>query len=49
MGENYKTQSWLDAALDARYFDQEVYDKYMQASEEVGKLLSYMDKYPERY
>ena len=49
IGENYETQSWLDAALDAEYLTREVYDQYMAASQEVGKLLSYMIRHPERY
>jgi len=48
-GENYETQAWLDAALDCGYFNKDVYEKYMAASEEVGMLLSYMNKHPERY
>lgn len=48
-GENFETQAWLDAALDANYFDADIYERYLAASERVGKILSYMTKYPERY
>jgi four helix bundle protein len=48
-GENYETQTWLDAAYDAGYLTKEHYHQYLQASEEVGKLLSYMQKHPEKY
>ena len=49
IGENYETQSWLDAALDAEYLTQENYQQYMAASEALGKLLSYMIRHPDRY
>ncbi len=48
-GENYETQVWLDFALDRNYFDRATYDKLIEESEEVGKLLSYMEFNPEHF
>lgn len=44
MGENYETQNWLLFAQQEGYIDEVVCVKYLEASEEVGRLLSYMDK-----
>ena len=49
VSENYETQCWLDFALEADYIKKDVYEKYIGASEEVGKLLSYMENHPEKY
>lgn len=49
MGENYETQNWLFFALDEGYIDEATFESYMTASEEVGKLLSYMDNKPEQF
>jgi|AntRauTorckE5430_2_1112549.scaffolds.fasta_scaffold00871_4 four helix bundle protein len=49
MGENYETQNWLPFAFGEGYIDQMTLDSYMNASEEVGKLLSYMDKNPQQF
>ena len=44
MGENYETQNWLLFAQQEGYIDEVICAKYLEASEEVGRLLSYMDK-----
>jgi four helix bundle protein len=42
VGENFETQVWLDIALHANYLTQEKYADLLALSEEVGRLLSYM-------
>ncbi len=49
IGENYETQTWLHFALEEGYIDQQLFTSYLEASEEVGKLLSYMDKNPAQF
>ena len=49
MGENYEVQTWLSFALAEDYISQEVFDVYIKKSEEVGKLLQYMQYHPEHY
>lgn len=49
MGENYETQTWLSFALEEKYITKAQHDTYMEASEEVGKLLQYMLKNPTNY
>lgn len=49
MGENYETQTWLSFALAEEYISKEQHDIYLRASEEVGKLLQYMSKNPEKF
>ena len=49
MGENYETQNWLYFAKEEGYINQQLFESYMTASEEVGKLLSYMDSNAEQY
>lgn len=47
--ENCETQVWLDFALDRGYLERSVYDQLINDSEEVGKLLSYMEFNPEHF
>ncbi len=49
IGENFETQVWLDFAVDAKYIMREDYLSLCQQSEEVGKLLSYMQSNPARF
>jgi len=49
MAENFETQVWLDFALDAKYITEETYVSYRDASEQVGKLLTYMERNPDRF
>ena len=41
-GENYETQTWLEFAMRSGYITPEVHLRLTVESEEVGKLLSYM-------
>ncbi|MEM7573720.1 MAG: four helix bundle protein [Bacteroidota bacterium] len=47
--ENYETQTWLDFALDSAYLDQSMYSQLTRQAEEVGKILTYMQKNPSHY
>ena len=49
IGENFETQVWLDFAVAAKYIDRTTYLKLCKDSEEVGRLLSYMQNNPERF
>jgi four helix bundle protein len=47
--ENSKTQVWLDFSLAYEYISQKVYDDLSNKSEEFGRMLNHMIKYPEQY
>ncbi len=47
--ENTETQVWLDFALSCNYISKELYNDYNNKSVEIGKLLNYMLKHPEKY
>jgi len=47
--ENSETQVWLLFSLECEYIDKSIYQKLLEKSEEVGKLLSHMMSNPEKY
>ena len=47
--ENTETQVWLDFALECKYISEELYIDYNNRSSEIGKLLNYMLKNPEKF
>lgn len=47
--ENLETQSWLEFAQASGYIDKTEFDKLINESYEVGKLLSYMINHPEKF
>lgn len=47
--ENTETQVWLEFALACNYLKKEHYDEAMSLSAEIGKLLQYKMKNPEKY
>ncbi len=47
--ENTETQVWLDFSLSFNYIIREEYEKLIQKSEEIGKLLNYMMNNPEKF
>lgn len=49
IGENYETQNWLSFAYSEGYITKEVLEQYQSASEEIGRLLSSMEKHPEPF
>jgi four helix bundle protein len=49
IAENFETQTWLDFALEFDYIAKDTHQRYTEAAEEVGKLLSYMERNSGRY
>ncbi|MCD4691884.1 MAG: four helix bundle protein [Calditrichales bacterium] len=47
--ENSETQVWLDFSLACKYIDKEIYDNYLNRSQEIGRLLNHMIENPEKY
>lgn len=47
--ENTETQVWLDFALACEYLTQEVYNKLLNSSDEVGRLINHILENPEKY
>lgn len=47
--ENTETQVWLDFALECKYISEELHIDYNNRSSEIGKLLNYMLKNPEKF
>lgn len=47
--ENLETQSWLEFALACGYINKTEFDKLINESIEVGKLLNYMMNNPEKF
>lgn len=48
-GENSETQSWLQFALACGYLSDELANQLVAKSEEIGKMLSFMIDYPEKF
>lgn len=48
-GENLETQTWLNFAFDCGYLDTAGFDEFIEASEEVGRLLGGMLGKPESF
>lgn len=47
--ENTETQVSLDFALASKYITDEVYERLIEKSEEVGKMLNHMVEHPEKF
>lgn len=47
--ENTETQVWLDFALACRYIDEDLYKKFTERSEEIGRMINHMIENPEKY
>jgi four helix bundle protein len=47
--ENTETQVWLDFSLACKYITEDVYRDKLAKSEEVGRLLQDIIRYPEKY
>ncbi|MCK7525551.1 MAG: four helix bundle protein [Ignavibacteriales bacterium] len=47
--ENSETQVWLDFSLSCKYINKEIYQDYIERSEEIGKMLNHMIENPEKY
>lgn len=48
-GENYETQVWLTFALSCNYLNKNEYELLIKRSEEIGRLLSYMQHNPGKF
>ena len=48
-GENSETNTWLDFALACKYISTEDYYKFSEEGKEIGKLINYMIKNPEKF
>lgn len=49
LGENSETLVWLDFSLNCEYITENEYQKHIEINEEVGKLLMYMYKNPDKF
>lgn len=47
--ENAETEVWLDMCLDFKYISPEQYRLLLELNNEVGKLIYYMIKNPEKF
>ncbi len=47
--ENLETQVWLEYALRCKYITSEVYEKLINDTEEIGKLVNYMILNPKKF
>lgn len=47
--ENTETTVWIDIAFDCKYIDATTLEKLGNKVEEIGKLLSFMIRNPERF
>ena len=49
VSENFETQAWLDTAKDLGYINTEQHNAMATRAEEVGRLLTYMQRNPSRF
>ena len=47
--ENTETQVWLRFALECNYINTVEYEKLMRKSSEIGRIVSYMIKFPSKF
>lgn len=47
--ENSETQVWLDFSLKCEYCDKKIYEELSAKCSEIGRLLNYIMKNPEKY
>ncbi len=47
--ENLETQTWLRFALECKYIDSGEFERLMDESTQVGKLISHMLRFPEKF
>lgn len=47
--ENSETQVWLDFSLACKYINNVVYNKLLERSSEIGRLLNHMIHNPDKY
>lgn len=47
--ENLETQSWLEFSLECNYINKEQFDRLMEESIQIGKLIHYMVNNPAKF
>ena len=47
--ENSESQVWLEYSLKCQYISEEIFNRLMKESDEVGKLINYMILNPEKF
>ncbi len=47
--ENAETQTWLEFSLACKYIDQDTFNRLNNLSKEVGNLINYMIRNPEKF
>ncbi len=47
--ENSETQVWLDFCKDLEYISSKQWEELSKKNEEIGRLLYYMSRYPEKF
>ena len=47
--ENSETEVWLDFSIDCKYISKEEYQSLLAKNQEVGKLIWYMIKNPDKF
>jgi four helix bundle protein len=47
--ENYETQVWLRFAIECKYIQFDVYEKNIEKSKEIARLLNYMINHPKKF
>lgn len=47
--ENSETRVWLDFAIACKYLRDDEYEKFLQQNQEIGKLINFMMKHPEKF
>ena len=49
ISENFETQHWLISANQEGYIDELTLEKYIDATNEVGRLIHHMRRNPKQY
>ena len=49
LSENTETEVWLDFSKSCKYIDPQQYAEFKKANDEIGKLVSFMIKHPEKF
>lgn len=49
LSENYETQVWLDKSLSRKYINRQQYDHLNELSDEVARLLHWMENNPAHF
>ena len=47
--ENSETQVWIEFSFLCNYIDEKTYNEVTHRSEEIGKLINFMIRYPDKF